>query len=140
MRTSIGKLRFRLGLAQLGEHLVGIRVGLHVEVHGHPHQPVVGVEGIHVVHVVHAAHLLLDRRGHGLLDRQGVGAHISGLNEDFGGTILGYCATGSPDIATRPTMTVMIAMTIATMGRLMKKRYMTVYCPAAGGRRAGEVS
>src|SRR2546426_385561 len=37
-----------------------------------------------------------------------------------GGTISGNCATGSPAIATKPPITVTIAMTIATMGRLMK--------------------
>src|SRR6266849_3034820 len=41
-----------------------------------------------------------------------------------GGTILGNCATGSPSIVTKPTMTVMIAITMATMGRLMKNLYM----------------
>ncbi len=37
-----------------------------------------------------------------------------------GGTILGNWAIGSETSATAPTITVMIAMTIATMGRLMK--------------------
>src|ERR1035438_8905219 len=37
-----------------------------------------------------------------------------------GGTILGNWAIGSDTSATAPTMTVMIAMTIATIGRLMK--------------------
>src|SRR5450432_3883234 len=37
-----------------------------------------------------------------------------------GGTIFGNCAIGSETSATAPTTTVMIAMTIATMGRLMK--------------------
>src|ERR1700690_2884140 len=37
-----------------------------------------------------------------------------------GGTIFGNWAIGSPRKATRPRITVMIAMTIATIGRLMK--------------------
>src|SRR5580692_4895391 len=37
-----------------------------------------------------------------------------------GGTIFGNCAIGRLTSATAPTITVMIAMTIATMGRLMK--------------------
>ena len=34
--------------------------------------------------------------------------------------MFGYCATGSRAMETRPTMTVMMAMTIATIGRLTK--------------------
>src|SRR5271156_6223843 len=41
-----------------------------------------------------------------------------------GGTMLGYCATGRLNIVTSPTTTCKMAMTIATIGRLMKKRYM----------------
>ena len=37
-----------------------------------------------------------------------------------GGTISGNWATGSPAIATSPPMTVTMAITIATIGRLMK--------------------
>src|ERR1700675_2712109 len=39
-----------------------------------------------------------------------------------GGTIWGNCARGSPCIATRPAMTVTMAITIATIGRSTKKR------------------
>ena len=42
----------------------------------------------------------------------------------WGGTMSGYCATGSPFIATRPPRTVPMAMTIATIGRPMKNRDM----------------
>src|SRR5215510_14768521 len=38
-----------------------------------------------------------------------------------GGTIFGNCASGSPRTAMMPTITIMIEITIATMGRLMKK-------------------
>ena len=41
-----------------------------------------------------------------------------------GGTISGYCAMGSPDMATTPRSTVTMEITIATIGRLMKKRAM----------------
>src|SRR6185369_6322717 len=56
--------------------------------------------------------------------------------------MLGYWATGSPARATSPTMTVMMAMTMATIGRLMKKRYMALPpaafgCGARPGSRAG---
>src|SRR5262249_31251280 len=37
-----------------------------------------------------------------------------------GGTIAGNCARGRPRIATRPSMTVIMAMTMATMGRFTK--------------------
>ena len=48
-----------------------------VEIDDHPHLPVGrGVERVHVVHVVDAAHLLLDGRGHRLLDRLRVRADI----------------------------------------------------------------
>ena len=39
-----------------------------------------------------------------------------------GGVICGYWATGSPMIATAPISMVMIAMTLAKIGRSMKKR------------------
>ena len=60
-----GQLRFRLGIAQLGQNVVNVRVGRQIEVDEQPHQAVVRVDRIHVVHVVHAAHLLFDGRGHG---------------------------------------------------------------------------
>ena len=50
----------------------------------------------------------------------------------IGGTISGYCAIGRPLMATRPSSTVMIEITIATMGRLTKKRAMIYLAPSAG--------
>src|SRR2546430_297709 len=47
-----------------------------------------------------------------------------------GGTISGNCASGNPSMAMRPPRTVMIAITIATIGRLMKK-FEIIY-PRAG--------
>src|SRR6267143_5859508 len=37
-----------------------------------------------------------------------------------GGTMFGNCATGSPAMVTAPTITIRMAITIATIGRLMK--------------------
>src|SRR6267378_2640648 len=37
-----------------------------------------------------------------------------------GGTTLGNCAMGSPTIVTSPTMTMIMEITMATIGRLMK--------------------
>ena len=44
----------------------------------------------------------------------------------IGGTISGYCEIGRPLMATTPSRTVMIEITIATMGRLTKKRAMVL--------------
>jgi hypothetical protein len=41
--------------------------------------------------------------------------------------MFGDCATGKVAIVTPPTMTIRIAMTIATMGRLMKNLDMIVH-------------
>src|ERR1700677_62088 len=43
-----------------------------------------------------------------------------------GGTIFGNCATGSVNMHTAPMITIKMAITIATIGRLMKKRYMII--------------
>ena len=42
-----------------------------------------------------------------------------------GGVISGYCSMGSPSTATPPTIIVMIAMTLAKIGRSMKNRLNT---------------
>src|SRR5262245_41380104 len=52
----------------------------------------------------------------------------------IGGTISGYWAIGRPRMATTPSRTVMIEITIATIGRLTKKRA-TGLPRTAGGRR-----
>ena len=41
--------------------------------------------------------------------------------------MLGNCAMGSPDIATRPMTTMRMEITMATMGRLMKNLAMVSY-------------
>src|SRR4051794_20800994 len=55
--------------------------------------------------------------------------------------MFGYWATGRPAMATRPTMTMTMAITIATIGRLMKKRYMLLLPRSGafgtGGGRSG---
>ncbi|OPY87218.1 MAG: hypothetical protein A4E72_01521 [Syntrophus sp. PtaU1.Bin208] len=53
--------------------------------------------------------------------------------------MLGNCAVGRPDMATRPTMTMRMAITMATMGRLMKNFDMadhlfSVFAGSAGFR------
>ncbi len=50
----------------------------------------------------------------------------------IGGTTSGYCEIGRPLMATTPSSTVMIEMTIATMGRLTKKRAMIYLASPAG--------
>src|SRR5512134_3214037 len=57
-----------------------------------------------------------------------------------GGTMLGNWAVGSPVMATRPTIVVRMAITIATIGRLMKNRAMPdlpLLALGGGGRRDG---
>src|SRR5512134_3467656 len=51
----------------------------------------------------------------------------------IGGTTSGYWAIGRPDIATSPRITVTMEITIATIGRLTKKRAMLLRL----GRRLG---
>src|SRR5258708_2057857 len=54
-----------------------------------------------------------------------------------GGTISGYCATGKARIDTSPTKTVMIAITIATIGRLMKNLDMALLAVSGHRERLG---
>src|SRR5580700_6310959 len=55
-----------------------------------------------------------------------------------GGTTLGNCAIGSPNNVTRPTMTMMIEITMATMGRLMKNFDMRLVFLLRGHRFGGQ--
>ena len=71
------KLRRGLRLPHLRENLIRRRLGIRAEDHIQVHDAGVGIDRIHVFHALDAAHLLLDGRGNGLLDREGVGAHIS---------------------------------------------------------------
>src|SRR5260370_2126746 len=49
--------------------------------------------------------------------------------------MFGYCAMGNWNMATRPTITMRIEMTIATMGRLMKNLAMALARPLGLGQR-----
>ena len=51
-----------------------------------------------------------------------------------GGAISGYCATGKPRTAIRPAMTIVMEMTAAKIGRLMKnlERFMSRPCRQTG--------
>ncbi len=116
------KLRGRLRFAHLGEHQIGVGIGLHVEVDDHGHLPVArGVERVHVVQVVDAAHLLLDGRGDGLLDGLRVGADIVRANLHFRRRDRRELRDGQvARWSTAPMITIRMEITIATMGRLMK--------------------
>src|SRR3974377_565995 len=56
-----------------------------------------------------------------------------------GGASLGYWEMGRPRSATTPTITMTMEITMATMGRLMKKRAMSLplLLPGGGGWRTG---
>ena len=78
------KLRSRLSFTGLRQDKIGIRVGLYVEVDNQAAAGVAGgVQRVHVIHVVHAVHLLLDRRGHRLLQRLRVRPHVRGDDLNF---------------------------------------------------------
>ncbi len=77
------KLRSGLRLADLRQDEIGIRVGFHIEIDNQPHLACRRVHRIHVVQVVHAAHLLLDRRGDGVLYGLRIGADIGGADLHF---------------------------------------------------------
>jgi len=64
--------------------------------------------------------LLFDGSGYRLLQGLRIRTNVGGLQLNFRGTIFGNCATGRLAIVTAPTITIRIAITIATIGRLMK--------------------
>ena len=57
----------------------------------------------------------------------------------IGGTISGYCEMGKPDIATRPSSTMMMEITMATMGRLTKNSATGLVLDLIGGGGAAGV-
>ncbi len=73
----------RLREPVLDVHLVGVDVGVRLERDLQLRRAVVGVDRLHVQHVVHAVHLLLDRRGDGLLERHRIGARVGGGDEQL---------------------------------------------------------
>ena len=119
------QLRGCLVCPHLRQNLIGARVRLDVEVHGHGRRAVVGVKRIHVFHAVHATHLLLDGSGDRLLDGQRVGAHVRGQNLNLRvGDVGELRRPAAPTPTTAPTMTMMTAITIDTIGRSIKNLYM----------------
>ncbi len=88
----------RLGLrnAVLRVDLVEVDVGLDVERDLEVHRAVVGVGGLHVDHVVDAVHLLLERRRHGLLDRDRVRARVGRGDLDLGRHDVGVLGDREP--------------------------------------------
>ena len=130
-------MRLRLRDTELREDLIGVRVGLNVEVDVEGGLAVVGVDRLHVEHVVDAVHLLFERRGDGLLQCFCVGAGIGGLNLDLGWNDVGVLRDGQAQHRNKPMTTVRIAMTMATIGRRMKKFEHPVTSPTECWARAG---
>ena len=117
--------------AQLPEDLVDVRIGLDVEVHEELHHAVIGADGVHVNHVVDAVHLLLDGRRNSLRKSLSVGARVGGGDENFRRNNIRETVKWASDTSdTTPRITVTMAMTIATIGRLIKN-FDIDYLPAA---------
>ena len=90
-----GKLRRGKRRTQLGQNQIGVGIRVHVEIDDHSHLAFSGcVQRVHVVHVVHTAHLLLDRRGNGLLDGLCVGACVNSGDLHLGRSNLGEQSDG----------------------------------------------
>ena len=111
----------RLRHAVLHVDLIDVDVGVDVESDCQLLGAVIGIGRLHIEHVVHAVHLLFERRGDRLLNRDGIRACVVCRDDDLRRHDSGNCASGNPNIAMRPPITVTIAITIATIGRLMKK-------------------
>ena len=107
--------------AVLHQHLGHVRIHAQFERDHQRVGAVVRAERRHVEHVLDAADLLLDRSGHGVANRLGVGAGIDGVTSTVGGVTSGYWATGSDSAATEPASVTTIDSTEAKIGRSMKK-------------------
>ena len=81
-----GGRQVRTGLrnAILSVDLIDVDVRAYVESNFQVHGPVIRVGRHHVEHVVHTVHLLLDRCGDGLFNRQSVRAGVGGRYVDLG--------------------------------------------------------
>ena len=95
--TSVRQVRLRLRHAVLHVHLVGVDVGIHVERDRQLLRAVVRVGGLHVEHVVHPVHLLFERRGDRLLDRDRVSPRVVVVDVMiWGGTMSGELRQRQP--------------------------------------------
>ncbi len=88
--------RLGLGHPVLGQDVRHVPVHAHLERHVQQHAAVAGVERLHVDHVVHAVDLLLDRRGHRLLDHLRGRALVGGFDPDGRRRQLGILLDGQP--------------------------------------------
>ena len=95
-----------------------------------------GIQGIHVDNVVHALDLLFDSRGKSLFEVQRIRTHGGEHLNLRRGNVRNW-AIGRIVIVTAPTMTVRIAMTIATIGRLMKNLDMILLVFASSDQQSG---
>ena len=76
------QLRGRLRQPVLCEHLVQVDVGADLEADLQRQRAIAAVDRLHVDHLLDAVDLLLDRRGDGRLDRDGIRAGVGGLDLD----------------------------------------------------------
>ena len=120
--TSCGKSRLGDGQPVLHQHLRPVQVGADLERDRQLVRAVAGAGGGHVEHALDAVDLLLDRRRHRVGQHLGIGARVNGRDQHRRGRDVGYCSIGSPKSVTTPTSIVMMAMTLAKIGRSIKKR------------------
>jgi hypothetical protein len=79
-----------------------------------------GGRGVEIQHVLDAVQLLLDGRGDGLGQRFGRSTRVGGGDQHGRRRDLRILRDGQHREATSPAMTMMIEMTDAKIGRLMK--------------------
>ena len=93
----LGQLGLGDGDTVLHQHLGGIQIGSQLKCDVQVHLAVIGALGRHVQHALDAVDFLLDRRGHGVGHRLGIGAgvsgrHLHGRRRDF--RVLSYRKLG----------------------------------------------
>ena len=111
-------------LARLREDEVHVGICLEIEIGKQVGGRIAGrIYRVHVdLQIVHAIDLLLDRRSDRLFQRVRVRTDIGWpASGSQAGRCSGNCAIGRVTVMTTPTITVRIAITMATIGRLMKK-------------------